>query len=299
MPAVMEDQHDPLRPVLAVALGIAMLSLMDAFIKNAALAHGAYMAALLRVIIGFGLAAPVWLAFRPRWPDAKVLKVHVKRGVVGAAMALTFFVALTKLPLAETIAISFIAPIVSLYLAALLLGEKVRPRAIWGAALGLVGVVVIVGGKFGRGNLDSDTLTGLAAISFSALLYAWNLVIQREQALVAKPLEVTVFYMGVAAVCYLFAAPWLFDMPPLSELGDVGFAAVLTLAGAMTMSWAYARAEAQILVPLEYSSFVWAMLFGWLLLAETVTWTAIGGAALIVAGCLVATSRKRTEQTAI
>ena len=276
-----------------------MLSLMDAFIKNAALAHGAYMAALLRVIIGFGLAAPVWLAFRPRWPDAKVLKVHVKRGVVGAAMALTFFVALTKLPLAETIAISFIAPIVSLYLAALLLGEKVRPRAIWGAALGLVGVVVIVGGKFGRGNLDSDTLTGLAAISFSAMLYAWNLVIQREQALVAKPLEVTVFYMGVAAVCYLFAAPWLFDMPPLSELGDVGFAAVLTLAGAMTMSWAYARAEAQILVPLEYSSFVWAMLFGWLLLAETVTWTAIGGAALIVAGCLVATSRKRTEQTAI
>ena len=299
MPAMMSDQHDPIRPILAVAAGIAMLSLMDAFIKNAALAHGAYMAALLRVGIAFSLAGPVWLALRPRWPDGKVLKVHLKRGVVGAAMALTFFIALTKLPLAETIAISFIAPIVSLYLAAILLGEKVRPRAIWGAVLGLLGVVVIVGGKFGRGNLDSDTAIGLAAISVSALLYAWNLVIQREQALLAKPLEVTTFYMGIAAVCYLFAAPWFFEMPPLAELGNVGLAALLTLAGAMTMAWAYARAEAQVLVPLEYSSFLWAMLFGWIVLAEAVTLTAIGGAALIVAGCWIATTRKRTEQSAI
>lgn len=214
-------------------------------------------------------------------------------------MALTFFVALTKLPLAETIAISFIAPIVSLYLAALLLGEQVRPRAIWGAVLGLAGVVVIVGGKLGRGNLDSDTLLGLGAIGFSALLYAWNLVIQREQALLAKPLEVTVFYMGIAGLLYLLAAPWLFVMPEIGELKDVAIAAVLTIGGALTMSWAYARAEAQVLVPLEYTGFLWAMLFGWLLLSETVTWTAIAGAGLIVAGCWIATTRKRTEQSAI
>lgn len=200
MPAMMSDHTNPLRPILATAAGIAILSLMDAFIKSAALALGAYMAALLRVGIAFALAAPVWLALKSPWPRPGVLKVHLKRGIVGAMMALTFFVALTKLPLAETIAISFIAPIVSLYLAALLLGEQVRPRAIWGAVLGLAGVVVIVGGKLGRGNLDSDTLLGLGAIGFSALLYAWNLVIQREQALLAKPLEVTVFYMGIAGL---------------------------------------------------------------------------------------------------
>ncbi len=299
MPAMMSEQHDPLRPILAVALGIAMLSLMDAFIKSAALAHGAYMAAILRVGIAFFLTAPLWVALRPRWPAPGVLRVHLKRGVVGAVMALSFFVALTKLPLAETIAISFVAPIISLYLAALLLGEKVRPRAVWGALFGLIGVLVIVGGNFGRGNLDSETGVGLAAIGISALLYAWNLVIQREQALVAKPLEVTVFYMGIAGLCYLLAAPWLFEMPALSELSDVAIAAILTVAGALTMAWAYARAEAQVLVPLEYSGFLWAMLFGWLLLAETVTWTAIAGAGLIVAGCWIATTRKRTEQSAI
>lgn len=299
MPTMMSDHTSPLRPILATAAGIAILSLMDAFIKSAALALGAYMAALLRVGIAFALAAPVWLTLKSPWPRPGVLKVHLKRGIVGALMALTFFVALTKLPLAETIAISFIAPIISLYLAALLLGEQVRPRAVWGAVLGLAGVVVIVGGKLGRGNLDSDTLLGLAAIGFSALLYAWNLVIQREQALLAKPLEVTVFYMGIAGLLYLLAAPWLFVMPEIGELKDVAIAAVLTIGGALTMAWAYARAEAQVLVPLEYTGFLWAMLFGWLLLSETVTWTAIAGAGLIVAGCWIATTRKRTEQSAI
>lgn len=289
----------PVRPILATAAGIALLSLMDAFMKTAALALGAYMAALLRAGIAFAIVAPIWLAGRPSWPAPRVMKVHATRGVVGAFMALTFFFALTKLPLAETIAISFVAPIVSLYLAALLLGETVRPRAIWGALLGLAGVLVIVGGKFGRGTLNDDTLMGLAAIVTSALLYAWNLVLQRQQALVAKPAEVATFYMGIAGLTYCLAAPWLFEMPHAGQLGDVTLGAILTVAGALTMAWAYARAEAQVLVPLEYSGFVWASLFGWLLLDEAVTSTAIAGALLIVVGCWVATTRRRTEQSAL
>lgn len=295
----MSQHASPLRPVLATALGIALLSLMDAFMKNAALAMGAYMAALARAVLAFAIVAPIWLARRSRWPSASVMKVHVMRGVVGALMALTFFFALTKLPLAETIAISFIAPIISLYLAGWLLGETIRPRAIWGAVLGMVGVLVIVGGKFGRGNLDEDTALGLAAIVVSALLYAWNLVLQKQQAMVAKPLEVATFYMGTASLTYLLAAPFLFAMPPVDAFGDVGAAAVLTVGGALLMAWAYARAEAQVLVPLEYSGFLWASLFGWLMLGEAVTMTALAGALLIVAGCLIATTRRRTEQSAI
>ncbi|GMM92364.1 DMT family transporter [Qipengyuania sp. MTN3-11] len=288
-----------LRPVLATAVGIALLSLMDAYMKNASLAVGAYMAALLRAALAFAIIAPIWLAGRPKWPGPAALKVHMKRGAVGSLMALTFFLALTKLPLAETIAISFIAPIISLYLASLLLGEAVRPRAVWGAILGLGGVVVIVGGKFGRGNLNEDTAIGLAAIIVSALLYAWNLVLQKQQAMIARPVEVATFYMGIASLVYLLAAPFLFVVPDSAVFGDVAAAAVLTVGGALMLAWAYARAEAQVLVPLEYSGFLWASLFGWLLLDETVTPTAGAGAFLIVIGCLIATTRRRTEQSAI
>lgn len=295
----MNKPGSPLGPILATAGGIALLSLMDAFMKTAALALGAYMAALLRAGIAFAIVAPLWLASRPSWPARAVMQIHLVRGVVGAFMALTFFYALTKLPLAETIAISFVAPIVSLYLAAILLGETVRPRAVWGAVLGLAGVLVIVGGKFGRGNLNEDTAFGLAAIVTSALLYAWNLVLQRQQALVAKPTEVATFYMGIAGLTYCLAAPFLFELPTSAGLSHVAMGGVLTVGGALTMAWAYARAEAQVLVPLEYSGFIWASAFGWLLLGEAVTWTAVAGAMLIVFGCWIATTGKHTEQSAV
>ncbi len=267
-----------------------MLSLMDVFMKQGSLTMGAYMAALLRAGAAFAIALPLWLAGRPLWPGRRAMRIHLVRGTVGALMALTFFFALTRLPVAETIAISFFAPILALYLSAALLHEPIHPRTIGGAVLGLAGVFVIIGGKLSGGGLSNETWGGLAAIGFSSLLYAWNLVLQRQQALIARPTEVATFYFGVASLVYLLAAPWLFAWPG-SGLPAVGVGAILTVGGALTMAWAYARAEAQLLVPLEYSGFLWATAFGWLLLAEHVTPSAAGGAVLIVAGCWIATRR--------
>ncbi len=62
----------------------------------------------------------------------------------------------------------------------------------------------------------------------------------------------------------------------------------LSLSGQFLMSWSYARAEAQYLIPTEYSAFVWAILFGWVFFDEGVVWTTLIGAVLIIAGCLIA-----------
>ena len=241
----------------------------------------------------------MWLARGGRWPSRDVLKVHLLRGVCGSFMALTFFYALTKLPLAETIAISFIAPLVALYLAAIFLGETIRREAIVAALLGLAGTVVIVGGKIGREPMGEDALLGLAAILFSALLYAGNLVISRHQAQLAQPLEISVFHSGVAALVLGIAAPFLLRLPDQNGAMLIVGSAVLTVTGMVAFAWAYARAEAQVLVPMEYSGFLWASLFGWLVFAEAVKATTVIGTALIVIGCWIAARRKDTEQVVV
>ena len=80
----------------------------------------------------------------------------------------SFFFSLTKLPLAEAIAISFIAPLIALYFAHILLGETIRRSAIFASILGFVGTIIIVGGKVGQGEFDRDTALGLASLMFSA-----------------------------------------------------------------------------------------------------------------------------------
>ena len=67
----------------------------------------------------------------------------------------------------------------------------------------------------------------------------------------------------------------------------------LTVLAAVAIAWAYARAEAQALVPIEYSGFLWAILFGWLFFREAVTLPTVLGAALIVTGCWIAAPRER------
>ena len=288
-----------LLPVFAALAGVACLSLMDAFMKSAALAIGAYSAATLRYALGFAMATPVWLAAGGRWPGRTALRFHVIRGFVTAFMSLTFFYALTKLPIAEAIAISFFAPIISLYLAALILKESVRREAIWAALLGLAGTLVIVGGRIGRERMTEDAAWGLAAIGFSALLYAYNLVLGRQQAQVAGPLEISAFHSGVGGLVLALGAPFFLSLPAAPVWTDLACAALLTVVGAAALAWAYAREEAQVLVPMEYSGFIWASIFGWLFFREAVPPTTIAGVALIVTGCWIATRRKRPEQALV
>lgn len=294
----MHNRHQILLPMAAALLGVGLLSLMDAFMKGAALAAGAYSASVFRSMIGTAIIAPVWLGRGGRWPKRAVLKLHLLRGTISGFMALSFFYSLTKLPIAEAIAISFIAPLIALYLAAIWLGEVIRKEAILASLLGLAGTIVIVGGRMGQPDYDAETLKGLAAILFSALLYACNFIVIRKQALVSSPAEATTFHSGVSALVLLLFAPWFLSIPDTRAFGDIAAAALLTVSGAMVLTWAYARAEAQVLVPMEYSGFLWAALFGWLFFGEGLTASTLAGVVLIVAGCWIATNT-RPEQSAV
>ncbi|WP_336979821.1 DMT family transporter [Altererythrobacter fulvus] len=294
------DPHrHSLAPFVAIAVSIAFYSVMDGAMKFASLELGAYSATFWRNALGAAIVLPMWLregARRPNWPQ---MKLHLMRGTVSAGVATTFFYGLIRLPLAEAIAISFIAPLIALFLAALVLKEKVGRQAIGASALGLVGVLVIALGRTGEANAHPEASLGVAAVLVSACLYAWNLVLQRQQALLSKPAEVALFQSLVAAFVLSFAAPWLLVMPDAESWISLGVSALFAVVALMLGSWAYARAETQALVPFEYTAFLWAALFGWIAFAEAVTLPTVLGAVLIVAGCWIAAPRKRTEQTAL
>lgn len=293
-----EAPRHPLLPFVVAGLGIMTFSMMDGAMKSASLAVGPYNALLFRSLIGTGLMLPVWRLGGGRWPGRANLKVHALRAAVVAAMAWLFFWGLVRLPIAEGIALSFIAPLIALFLAAVLLGERIRRKAIAASVLGLAGVGVIGLGQFGSGRHEPDAAWGIAAVLASAVLYAWNLVIQRQQAQLADPREVALFQnLGVGAILAL-TAPWFAAWPPPAALATIAAGAALAAVALMLLSWAYARAEAQDLVAVEYTAFIWACLTGWLLFGETVTGWTVAGVVLIVAGCWIA-ARRPTEPTAL
>lgn len=277
-------------PFAVCCAGVAFFSVMDAVMKGLSLAIGVYNALLWRALAGTIIGIVGMAVLRNPWPIGSVLRIHLLRGAVVAMMALFFFYALTKLPLAEAIALSFIAPLIALYLAALLLKERIGRNAIWASVLGLIGVGIIVSGRL-RGAYDPEALLGAAAVLFSAILFAWNLIIQKQQADVASPVEVAFFQHLVMLGIFAVFAPFFAVIPALAHVPMIVGAAAIAFTSLMCLSWAYARAEAQSLIPVEYSAFIWAAIMGWLFFSERLTVTTIAGTVLIVAGCLIAARR--------
>ena len=293
-----QDRHHHLLPFVAVASGIASFSVMDALMKSASLAVGAYSAMLFRSLISTAVMLPVFaLSGRP-WPRGALLRLHALRGLNSAGMATSFFWGLKFLPLAEGMAISFIAPLIALFLAAIMLGERIERRAIWASLLGLAGVAVIAGARLGGDGYSRDAALGIAAILTSAVLYAWNLIMQRQQAQLAPPREVAAFQALFTSLFLGLLSPWLAQLPGLPVWGGLAGAALLATVSLMLISWGYGRAETQVLLPLEYSAFIWAAIMGWLMFDEGLTVPTIIGAVLIVIGCWIA-ARGHIEQVAL
>ena len=282
--------RSPLLPIVIALIGIASFGVMDGLMKVATLALGAYGAMFWRNMAGTLIMLPVWLRRGNGWPKRESMKLHLLRSAISGVLATLFFYGLARTPIGEAMALTFIAPLIALYLAAFLLGETVSRRAVIGSLIGLVGVMVIAIGKF-SGNYTAESIQGLIALLVSATLYAWYLVLQRQQSQLACPEEIA-FFQTFLVFCMLGIGAWWFA--PLPALGDwrvlIG-SAVLSLSSLMLLSWAYARAEAQVLVPLEYTGFISAALFGWLVFHEELTWRTMFGVTLIVAGCLLASRR--------
>ena len=272
-------------------LGIAFFSGMDALMKGLSLAIGTYNALLWRTLVGALLGAAFFFGARTAWPGRAALRVHFTRGLIGVPMAVLFFWGLARVPMAQAIALAFVAPLIALYLAAILLKERIERRALLASLLGFAGVLVIFTGQ-AEADLGPDAFRGSLSILGSATLYAYNIILMRRQALLARPVEVAFFTSAIMAGSFLLAAPFLAELPPAARLPEIGAAALLAFASLVLLSWAYARAEAQHLAPVEYSSFIWAAILGLLIFAEPVQPLTLAGAAMIVVACLIAATRR-------
>lgn len=268
---------------------------MDAVMKHLVLALGLFIVSIWRSAVNLFFSSALYLPGRRQWPSRKTLLIHLCRGVDVMIMAALFFWGIARVPLAQALALTFIAPLIAMLLAPLFLGERLNARLIGGAVAAFAGVIVIVVGQ-ARSDVRPDVLLGIAAIIGSAICYSGNILMMRWQALAAGPLEINffqaivVFLMWVAVVPLLGLPAW-----PAGQLGWIIVASVLSTTGGMLFAWAYARGEASYLAVTEYSGFIWASICGWVAFHERVSVYTFVGALLIVGGCLIGARGKITQ----
>ena len=291
--------HSPAYAYAVAVIGIALFSVMDMVMKGLTLALGTYPTLFWRSLIGISLALPPYLATRKEWPGKTAIRLHLLRGIMMVPMAVLFFWGLARVPMAQAVALTFIAPLIALVLAAAILKEPIGKRTVGGSIAAFAGVVIIFIGQ-AQADLGAEALAGSLALLGSALIYAFNIIVMRRQAQHAGPIEIAFFQnLVIGSVLLLWAVVNGVPQLPAGHWGELALAAGLAIGSLMLLGWGYARAGAAYLSSTEYTSFLWAMLLGWLRFGEHVSPFTLVGAALIVAGCLVAARTRNLEHPAL
>lgn len=283
--------QDDTRAGLAYAVaGFATLSVGDAVVKSMAGDWPAYAVAALRFSIGaLALSVLMWRregaeAFKPSNPW-----LQVARGLCLALASVCFFSAIYVMPLAEAMAIGFLAPVLTQIFAGLILGERVR-RVVWGASLvALAGVVVIL-----RPNL---ALLGWAAFLplISACFFALMMVANRASAGQGSALSMQFFIAAISAPI-LIGISLGAKFSGLAELDfgwpgwDVVARCAIVAVTATTAHWlAYigtSKAGAAQIAPAIYVQMLVAITLGWWWFGERPDLLTLAGAGLIIAAGL-------------
>ncbi len=236
---------------------------------------------LLPAIALFG-----WLAAKGGLARLKTdrILIHGRRAVLGTANIALVLSSVQLLPLSEATVLNFTTPLFTVFLSALLLGERVGPWRWFAVALGMVGVLIIFG--FDTSNLPA---LGVALGIGGAIGGALVALQVRQLSRTEEPIRVVFWFSTFGAIIMLpglifyGSAHTLMQWVLIAGIGLAGlFSQVL-----MTASLRFGNMSSVMVM--DYSQLFWATLLGWLVFAHlppATTW--IGAPLIIAAGLLVA-----------
>jgi S-adenosylmethionine uptake transporter len=278
--------------LLAAVLAAGSFVTMDSMIKLISPRYDALQLSFFRFASGSVYAVSLWSWFRSPLPQGRAWRLHALRSALLLLSLVGYFHGLTVLPLAQVVAISYVAPIAVSLLAVAVLHERPSPWIWMALALGLAGVGVNAWPELraslgGAGAHGAARLGGVLAVLGSALAFSGVLVLARRQS--QHDSMWTILLVQNLLPALLLAPLATPGWRPLHtpDLLPIAAAGALATVGLLALTHAFSHLEASRVAPVEYTSFVWAAGLGWLLFGEMPSATTAVSALLIVGGCLL------------
>jgi S-adenosylmethionine uptake transporter len=262
---------------------------MDATIKSLAPRYGAAQLTLFRFAAGLVFALAIWVWMRSPMPARDQWRLHVLRGILLLLSLTSYFHALTLLPLAQAVAMSYTAPIFISLLAMLVLKER-PTRWIWlSLALGLAGAAVALWPELRKDH--NPRIEGLLAAAFASITFSGVMVLARVQAQRESLGTILLMQNLLPALLLIAPAATLWQPLHVEDLPTIALVGALATVGLLSVTWAYRHLEASRVAPVEYTGLVWAGLLGYMLFGEVPTAVTLTSAGMILAGCLLLSRR--------
>jgi drug/metabolite transporter (DMT)-like permease len=264
--------------IALIATGVLLFSIYNALGKWLAADFSPLQIMFFRGLFGF-LPFAAWALLHD---GARVLRstqpgMQVLRGGLGFSANLLFIYAYREMPLADTVAIGYAAPIFIVALSWPLLGEHVGVRRASAAVIGFLGVLLIT--RPGSSLFSVGIVYALGG----TLCYALLIITTRRLGRSDNALCTVVYSSGIYALACAATLPGVWVTPARADLGYLVATGLLGGTGMLLFAQAYRHAAAAVLAPFDYTAMLWALLFGYLVWGDLPGPVAFAGM-LIIAG---------------
>ena len=280
----MNPLHGIALKIASVALFVVMQSLVKAAAPHVPPGEAVFFRSLFAIP-----PVLVWLAWTRQLPSG--LKVvsplsHLWRGTIGTLSMGLSFAALGLLPLPETMALGYTAPLLAVIFAGLFLGENVRFFRRACVMAGMVGVLIILSPRLSGIGTPAEALG--AGCALAGAVFGAGAIVTVRAIVATESTSAIVFWFSVTAtVLSLLTLPFGWVRPSGGELAMLLMAGILGGIAQVLLTSSYRHADASVIAPFEYSSMILALALGFFVFGEVPTPTMLAGAALIVGAGIV------------
>jgi len=209
--------------------------------------------------------------------------LQVARGLLAVLSATCFIFALRYVPLADAVAVSFVAPFMVTVMGELFLGEKVGIRRWSAVTIGFVGTLIVT--RPGLGVVHPAVFLVVAA----ATAFALRQILSRVLA-ASDRTATTVAYTAIASVLMLSAPlPFVWKTPEVGpELALLAGVAACAAMGELMVIKSLEISQAIVVAPVHYSLIIWGTFYGWLVFGQLPDgWTWFGAAIIVATGLYI------------
>jgi S-adenosylmethionine uptake transporter len=279
-----------------IIAAMMMLSLQDSLIKWLGATYALHQIVLTRSLIATAVTVLV-LAATARLTLLRTQRwtLHLIRGLLLVASNSFFFLGLIAMPIAEAVAMFFVAPLFITLLSALLLGEPVGPRRLAATLIGFAGVVIVV--RPGSGLFGFTALLPVGAAATYAIMQIMTRRLGATDSAAAMAFSVQVVFMVVSIAVGLSVGDGRFAgsddpsldfllrtwrVPTAEDAPLFALVGLLIAAASILLFQAYRTTEAATIAPFEYIALPFAAIWGFLFWGDVPDAIAILGMGLIV-----------------
>jgi drug/metabolite transporter (DMT)-like permease len=262
----------PLRGVFFMLVSTILFTGMQVTVRHVSEELHPFEIAFFRNLFGLLVVSPLLFRFGFGVLQTPKLKLHALRGALQTAGMMLFFTALTLAPLAQTVALSFTAPLFTTILAIVILRERAGWRR-WAALIaGFVGAWIVIRPGIAVVN------TGALLVILSSCVWAGSMIIIKILSRTESSLTITL-YMGLfMAPLSLIPALFVWQWPGGQALMFLVLVGAFGGLGHLALAQAFKESDATAVLPYDFTRLIWASALGFLVFSEVPDlWTWIGG----------------------